>query len=150
MDRGAIRVAPVLCLVLPPLAFWALAVAGSFNIGYRHLLPSLPFLYILAAWSLSAILAGRGHAPAPRSGIPGTLVPRSLVVLSLLWLAFETVSIAPHYLAYFNQIAGGPGNGYRVLVDSNLDWGQDLPALTRYARENKVERIYLRDCNIKL
>ena len=34
-------------LILAPLSFWALAVAGRFNIGYRHVLPSLPFLYIL-------------------------------------------------------------------------------------------------------
>ena len=38
----------------------------------------------------------------------------------------------PYYLAYFNQLAGGPSGGYRVLVDSNLDWGQDLPGLVRY------------------
>jgi hypothetical protein len=39
------------------------------------------------------------------------------------------VASRPNYLAYFNQIAGGPSRGYLHLVDSSLDWGQDLPAL---------------------
>ena len=41
----------------------------------------------------------------------------------------------PHYLAYFNQIAGGPGPGAtKHLVDSSLDWGQDLPGLKRWLK----------------
>jgi hypothetical protein len=39
------------------------------------------------------------------------------------------VGAAPRYLSYFNGLAGGPMNGYRLLADSNLDWGQDLPAM---------------------
>ena len=46
---------PVLALVLCPLAFWALAIAGGFNIGYRHVLPSLPFLYILAGLGIRRV-----------------------------------------------------------------------------------------------
>jgi hypothetical protein len=42
---------------------------------------------------------------------------------------FSAVSIAPHYLSYFNSLAGGPETGYARLADSNVDWGQDLPAL---------------------
>ena len=38
-------------------------------------------------------------------------------------------TVAPHYLAYFNELAGGPANGFKELVDSNLDWGQDLKNL---------------------
>jgi hypothetical protein len=50
----------------------------------------------------------------------------------LAWQIGESVWIHPHYLAYFNQFAGGPGRGYTHLVDSSLDWGQDLPALKRW------------------
>jgi hypothetical protein len=50
----------------------------------------------------------------------------------LLALAFESWSVRPHYLAFFNALAGGPANGYRHLVDSSLDWGQDLPGLKRW------------------
>jgi len=40
------------------------------------------------------------------------------------------------YLAYFNQVAAGPKNGYKHLVDSSLDWGQDLPALRSWLAQN--------------
>lgn len=143
-----------LCLVLPPLAFWAMAVAGSFNIGYRHILPSLPFFYILASWSLSTA-NWRVWKPARQDAnrSPSTFRQRSpallsqfpdiLLVLLLAWLALDTLTLAPHYLAHFNALAGGPDNGYRVLVDSNLDWGQDLPGLIRYVQRSGEERIYL-------
>jgi 4-amino-4-deoxy-L-arabinose transferase-like glycosyltransferase len=134
----------LLCLVLSPLAFWAIAIAGSFNIGYRHILPSLPFLYILAAWSIGRFLSPerifRRFAALPILTRPQV---RLLVLLLLLWLAFQPLFIAPHYLAFFNALAGGPQNGYRVLVDSNLDWGQDLPGLARTARKMGEERVYL-------
>jgi hypothetical protein len=43
--------------------------------------------------------------------------------------ALSAALIAPHYLSYFNRMFGGPSEGYRYLADSNVDWGQDLPAL---------------------
>jgi hypothetical protein len=51
--------------------------------------------------------------------------------------------IHPHYLAYFNEIAGGPGRGYKFLADSNIDWGQDLIGLKEYLSRNKIDKIYL-------
>jgi len=55
---------------------------------------------------------------------------------------FSTLLIYPHYLAYFNELVG-PRNGYKVLVDSNLDWGQDLPGLRAWMDEHSVEQVYL-------
>jgi hypothetical protein len=52
----------------------------------------------------------------------------------------------PHYLAYFNPLAGGPRHGYRHLVDSSLDWGQDLPGLKQWIDRGHAaprEAIYL-------
>jgi hypothetical protein len=46
-----------------------------------------------------------------------------------LWLAGSVLRSHPHYLAYFNEAAGGPAGGYRALVDSNIDWGQGLKPL---------------------
>ena len=54
-----------------------------------------------------------------------------------------TLRIHPHYLAYFNELAGGPDGGWRYLVDSNLDWGQDLPGLRRYLEAHGIQEIYL-------
>jgi hypothetical protein len=49
-----------------------------------------------------------------------------------LWTA-STFWIHPHYLAYFNETVGGPGQGWRWLIDSNLDWGQDHAEVERVA-----------------
>jgi hypothetical protein len=60
-----------------------------------------------------------------------------------LALLLTTLSIHPHYLSYFNLFAGGPENGYNVLIDSNVDWGQDLLRLQEWMEEHGVERVRL-------
>jgi hypothetical protein len=67
------------------------------------------------------------------------------VVIGLLlgWLVVESLVVHPHYLAYFNQLVGGPQKGYRHLVDSNLDWGQDLKGLKDYMEEKGIPIIKL-------
>jgi hypothetical protein len=53
-------------------------------------------------------------------------------------------TIFPHYLAYFNELAGGPRNGWHSLADSNIDWGQDLPGLKTWLDRNNIrEPVYL-------
>ena len=47
----------------------------------------------------------------------------------ICWQIIESSLLRPDYLSYFNQVADGPKNGYKHLVDSSLDWGQDLPVL---------------------
>jgi hypothetical protein len=54
------------------------------------------------------------------------------VLLSVGLFAADSLWRWPNYLAYFNQIVGGPRYGYRHLVDSSLDWGQELPALKQW------------------
>jgi len=51
------------------------------------------------------------------------------ICLLISWDLFSSFSTRPHYLAYFNESVGGSANGYKHLVDSSLDWGQDLPEL---------------------
>jgi len=53
----------------------------------------------------------------------------------LLWRLLATMTIAPHYLTYFNALVGGPDGGHRYLVDSNLDWGQAFKSLRAYLEE---------------
>ena len=48
-----------------------------------------------------------------------------------LYDAVVSCGSRPHYLAFFNSLVGGPGNGWRHLVDSSLDWGQDLCGVAR-------------------
>ena len=66
-----------------------------------------------------------------------------LMGLLLGWYVYETLAVHPHYLAYFNQFVGGPPKGYRHLVDSNLDWGQDLKGLKSYMDQNGIDTMKL-------
>jgi hypothetical protein len=68
-------------------------------------------------------------------------VRRATVLALLAWLVVEAAKIYPFHLAYFNEFIGGPGNGYRYLTDSNLDWGQDLEGLATYLQRNGIAKV---------
>jgi len=130
---------PHALLLVPPIVFWAMALTGGFNIGYRHILPSLPFLYIWAVWQVSGYIRHIKNHLLPILPSPFAALYALFLVLYLL-LAVRTF---PDYLAFFNLLVGGPDNGYKFLVDSNLDWGQDLPGLAQWVKQNDVQRINL-------
>lgn len=112
-----------LALAVPPVVFFALCMQSRIAIGHRHLLPVYPFLFVIAGWSLSR-WRWAGFA---------------LVAL----LAVESLGIYPHYLAFFNQAAGGPVNGPKYLVDSNIDWGQDIKKLGRFMKQRQIPSVCL-------
>jgi hypothetical protein len=74
---------------------------------------------------------------------------RSLVVIAALGTLTSTLSAYPHELAYFNELAGGPRNGYAHLLHSNLDWGQDLLLAAEWQRQHpsKTPVFYLLQCS---
>lgn len=98
--------------------FWLSSITLNLNIGHRHIMPVYPALYILFG-CLGAACASLKHRKL------GLL----LLLLPIAFQAAESNSVRPHYIAYFNPLVGGPEQGYTHLVDSSLDWGQDLPAL---------------------
>ena len=114
------RLVPLGMLIL---AYGAVSLASNLNTGHRHILPIYPALFVLAGASASWFDARRRLAGGA-------------LAVCLLWFAAESFAIRPHYLAYFNQLAGGPSGAYRHLVDSSLDWGQDLPGLKRWLDQN--------------
>jgi len=61
----------------------------------------------------------------------------------LVWQAISIWAIYPNFLSYFNEIAGGPENGYIYATDSNLDWGQDLKRLKKWTDEKGINKIYV-------
>lgn len=123
------RLWPLVPLAVLFAVYWATSLASNLNIGHRHILPVYPVLFIAAGWLVFRSDLRR----------PGVL---ALLGGLLAWHAVESWRVRPHYLAYFNQVVGGPANGWRHLVDSSLDWGQDLPGLRRWldahARGEKV------------
>jgi hypothetical protein len=61
----------------------------------------------------------------------------------LLWLLWADLSHHPHQLSYANEAVGGGSNLYTLLGDSNVDWGQDLPALAEVMEREGIEKVYL-------
>ena len=129
-DRTARRLA---LLWLPPALFLLLGATQVLNIGFRHMLPTIPFLILLAAG------AGRSF-PLPSLR---PLRPAFATLLLVGWLAADTTRIAPHYESFFNQLAGPWPRWSQLLVDSNLDWGQDLIALRQKMDELDIETVEL-------
>ena len=117
-------------LMIPAAVYFVFISASGFNLGHRHLLASVPFLLV----STGVLI--------PWAAERGVWVRGGLAVLAC-WYVASSLSIFPHYLAYFNEFAGGPGRGGRYLVDSNVDWGQDLKGLKRYMDRHGIERVWL-------
>jgi hypothetical protein len=108
---------------------------NSQQIGVRHVLPALPLMLIAVAPWLERALATLSQ---PRRRVWG-----AIAAIALCWYALGTLAVAPRYLQYFNLLAGGPTGGHRYLVDSNIDWGQDLIRLADYMDEHNVEQVHL-------
>jgi hypothetical protein len=106
------------------LVYWVVAVTSHLNIGHRHLLPTFPPMFVLCGAAGAWIHASRKWL-------------RPVVPVLLGVLVVVSLRIWPHCLAFFNTVAGGPASGYRHLVDSSLDWGQDLPGLARWLDANR-------------
>ena len=107
------------------------AYLSSISIGIRYILPIYPFLCVLGGAGIAALVSSR------------KVLFFGAGVSLLVWQAAAALFIYPHYLAYFNEAVGGPANGYQYLVDSYLDWGQDLPGLKEYMDEQQLQSINL-------
>ncbi|MDQ3329629.1 MAG: hypothetical protein M3552_03080 [Planctomycetota bacterium] len=100
--------------------FVLMLLTSKIAIGHRYLIVLYPLLAIAAAGQLFARLPVR--------------VASLIAACLLCGQAASNAAIAPHFLAYFNAASGGPEHGSELLVDSNLDWGQDLPNLSEALR----------------
>src|ERR1700685_306250 len=120
----------ILCLSVPPTLYFCISMTSSLNIGVRHIL--LVFVFVLglagvAAWSL--IQSDR------RWVWPIAVLIIFHVVTSLR--AFPT-----SYMAYANELWGGPANIHKYLTDSTTDWGQQLKAVKRYVDERGIKECW--------
>jgi hypothetical protein len=116
--------------VAVPIAVW-LGVACFVllvPLGIRYLLP----IYPLLALFVGVRLAGGGSRWRAAAA-----------TVAAAWLAVASLAVHPHYLAYFNEAAGGPANGRHWLIESNLDWGQDLRTLAGWLRSRGNPPVHL-------
>jgi len=97
-------------IVVPPLLIFGLVSSQTgFNHHMRYVLPAYPFLFIIAARTVTLGKFWKWFSYG-----------------CLTWQAAAVLWFAPHWMSYFNEAAGGPLNGHKYLVDSNIDWGQDI------------------------
>ncbi len=122
-----VPVAVILCLV---------SSQTGMNHHFRYVLPALPFLFVCGSkaacllWSKSTLA-------------------RLYVAIAIGWSVVSSLSVYPHSLSYFNELAGGPLGGPNHLLGSNVDWGQDLLYLKKWAEDNPTARpLRLAYCNI--
>ncbi len=113
--------------------YWSVSIRSSLNIGVRHLMPVIPLMYFLGLRGWKEIVT-RHHKLRNYVGV-------ALVLLMAGQIA-TAYAAAPYFLPYYNPLAGGTMNGYRYAVDSNYDWGQDLPAFKAWLDEHpEVDRV---------
>ncbi len=112
-----------------------ISITGNLNIGFRHLFPILPFLYVLIAKTAFDFIR--------RQDFQGERVSRVMLGLFALWVAAIPILSYPSYLTYWNEAGGGPKMGYMVATDSNYDWGQDMKRLRDFVDQNGIDTIHV-------
>jgi hypothetical protein len=108
-----------LFLLLPALMYFGVSLASTMNIGIRHILPVYPFFVVIAAAAAVALSRRRSWGAYAAGAL-------------LLFHVVSSALVFPNYLTYANEAWGGPTNTYRLLTDSNADWGQGLRAAKNY------------------
>jgi tetratricopeptide (TPR) repeat protein len=115
-------------LLLPILTFHVTASLWGVDVGVRHVLPVYPFVFLCCG----AVASRVGEA---------RLRHRIVFALLCIWYVAGTVRAYPHFLPYFNELAGGPRGGIHYLGDSNIEWGQDLYALKDRIEASRPEQL---------
>lgn len=116
-------------LVIPPAVYLIVAMSSGINYGIRHLLPIYPFLIVLvsfAAWNF-----GQRHRALA-----------AVVAALVVFHAASSLRAFPNYIAYSNELWGGPAKTHEILADSNVDWGQGLVAMKQYINEKHIENCW--------
>ncbi|MFA6753613.1 MAG: glycosyltransferase family 39 protein [Candidatus Paceibacterota bacterium] len=108
--------------------YWYTSINSNLNIGVRHLLPVFPFAFILVGGAISKINFSKSF--------------KILLFALFSFQIYSVISIYPHFLAYFNETVT-PQKGHLYVVDSNLDWGQDLKRLKNLLDEKEIDFIYI-------
>jgi len=118
-------------LIIPPVVFLLFAMASKADLGIRHILPIFPFIFIFIAKTINLVDFKKWGWTAIG------------LILLIGWYLFSTLMSFPNYLAYFNEFAGGSKGGYKILTDSNLDWGQDVFRIKDYIDKNNIQKPYM-------
>ena len=116
-------------LLLSAGLYGLVAITSNVNVGLRHAFPVYPFVFIGIGLAAAQVWASK---PA-----------RWMLCVLAIGLAAETAAAFPNYINFIGIASGGQSAGFDLVSDSNLDWGQDLPALANWQREHPTELLYL-------
>ena len=119
----------MLFLLLPAFGYFAICLASSLNIGIRHLLPVYPFFIVIAA---GACAFGRRFRVFP-----------FLLGALLIFHMATAVRTSPGFLAFANDFWGGTNNTYRLLDDSNVEWGQNYKLVKNFMDKEPTQDCWL-------
>lgn len=142
-------------LVKMPLGFWFMALiatAWRFTGGHSHPNWKDELVYLLPAATIFLWVSSEteytAHLRYVLLSIPALFLWTSqianldrplwkwTIAFAMSWAIGSTLYYGPHWLAYFNELVGGPRHGYGHLANSNLDWGQDLIYLREWMEEH--------------
>jgi len=113
-----------LFLLLPSIYYFLLlSFILKAQLGVRYFLISLPFIIIFSS-GISANIAEKNKAI------------KIFVILSSLYVFCSGLTYYPHYIAYFNEFSPDRKNNWKILADSNLDWGQNIKYLVEYLKKH--------------
>ena len=119
------------------IMYWTISIRSRLNIGIRHILPTIPFIYVLVSGNTINLMEKIKNRKS------FYFLFSIFYFLFFGWYAYANLSAFPNYLSYFNETSGGSENGYKYVVDSNLDWGQDLKRLAIWTEKNNINKIKL-------
>lgn len=108
-------------------AILGLSMTTHVDIGIRYILPVYVPLSLAVAVAVMALIRNRHR------------LVRGAAVVLLSWHCVASLVAHPNYLAYFNELALPDPSRY--LIDSNLDWGQDILRLRGVARRLEIEQL---------
>lgn len=119
-------------IIVPPLVFFLWSLTSHLNLGIRHIFPVYPFVFLgLAALVNLKII-----------NVFSRLIYKVFLGAIVLYYLLTNIQIFPFYISYFNELVGGPSQGQNYLLDSNIDWGQDIKRLKKYLDTNNIEKCY--------
>ncbi len=138
------------CLLGFVILYSISSIKSPLNIGYRHLAVIIPLIYILTTDQIKKWWWGVKNNVNNQSifsllinfnQIKKIGIKTVFILILIIWYILEALIISPHFIAYFNEFVGGAKNGYKYVVDSNLDWGQDLKRLAKFVEQNNINKI---------
>jgi hypothetical protein len=120
----------ILFLTLPPVLYFCISMTSKLNIGVRHILLVFIFLLVLAGGAAWSLICNDRRWAWP------------IAILLLFHIVSSLRAFPTSYIAYANELWGGPANIHKYLTDSTTDWGQQLKGVKRYVDDHGIQRCW--------